>query len=42
MEGSPLYLAPKQKTGKNDLHELQENNYGYNEGSICLVCKHGR
>ena len=28
---------PKQKTGKNNLHELLGNNCGYNEGTICVV-----
>ena len=28
---------PKQKTGENDLHKLQVNDCGYNEGTICLV-----
>ena len=28
---------PIQKTGENDLHELQVNHDGYNEGTICLV-----
>ena len=28
---------PKQKTGENDLHELLENDCGYNEGTICVV-----
>ena len=23
-----------QKTGENDLHELQTNNYGHNEGTV--------
>ena len=26
-----------QKTGENDLHELQGNHGGYNEDNICLV-----
>ena len=25
------------KNSENDLHELQVNDYGYNEGTICLV-----
>ena len=28
---------PIQNTGENDLHELWGNNYGYSEGTICLV-----
>ena len=28
---------PIQNTGENDLHELRGNDYGYNEGTICLV-----
>ena len=28
---------PIQNTGENDLHELQGNDHGYNEGTICLV-----
>ena len=28
---------PIPKTGGNDLHELQVNDSGYNEGTICLV-----
>ena len=31
------FIALIQNTGKNDLHELQGNDYGYNEGTICLV-----
>ena len=30
-------IMPKQKTGENDLHELLRNDYGYNEGTICVV-----
>ena len=33
MEGSPLQSAYK----KLVKHELQVNDYGYNEGTICLV-----
>ena len=25
------------KIGENDLHELRVDDYGYNEGTICLV-----
>ena len=28
---------PIQKTSGNDLHEFRVNDYGYNEGTICLV-----
>ena len=28
---------PIPKTGENHLHELQGNDYGYNEGTVCLV-----
>ena len=28
---------PIQKIGKNNLHEFWVNDYGYNEGNICLV-----
>ena len=31
------FIMPKQKTGENDLYELQGNDCGYNEGTICLV-----
>ena len=27
------FIMPKQKTGENDLHELQGNNCGYDEGT---------
>ena len=26
-----------QRTGENDLHEPRGDDYGYNEGTICLV-----
>ena len=28
---------PIQNTGENNLHKLRGNDYGYNEGNICLV-----
>ena len=28
---------PIQKTGENDLHKLQVNDQGYNEGTICVI-----
>ena len=28
---------PMQNTGENDLHDLWGNDYGYIEGTICLV-----
>ena len=31
------YIRFKQKTGENNLHELLGNDYGYNEGTICVV-----
>ena len=30
-------LIPIQETGENDLHKLQVNDYGYNEGTINFV-----
>ena len=35
--GRKPFIKPKQKTGENDLHELLENDCGYNEGTICVV-----
>ena len=32
-----LFIMPIPKTGGNNLHELWVNDYGYNEGTICLV-----
>ena len=32
-----LYNAHVKNCGENDLHELQGDDYGYNEGTICLV-----
>ena len=31
------FIMPMPKTGETDLHELWVNDYGYNEGTICLV-----
>ena len=31
------FIAPKQETDENDLHEPQGDDCGYNEGTICLV-----
>ena len=31
------FIMPIHKTGENNLHQLWENNCGYNEGTICLV-----
>ena len=36
-EGRKPFIMPIQKTCGNDLHELQGNDYGYSEGTICLV-----
>ena len=33
-EGRKPFITPIQNTGENDLHELQGNDYGYNEGTI--------
>ena len=30
------FIAPIQETGENDLHQLQANDCGYNEGTICV------
>ena len=37
--GRKLFIMPIPKTGENDPHELQGNNCGYNEDTICLVNK---
>ena len=39
IEGIKPFITPIPKTGENDLHELQINDYGYNEGTIHLVNK---
>ena len=31
------FIMPMWRTGENDLHEPQGDDYGYNEGTICLV-----
>ena len=36
-EGRKPFIMPIQNTSENDLHELRGNDYGYNEGTICLV-----
>ena len=36
MEGITLYKAHT-KTSENNLNELWVNDYGHNEGTICLV-----
>ena len=37
IEGRKPSITPMQNTSEKDLHELQGNHYGYNEGTICLV-----
>ena len=37
IHGRKPFIIPIQEASENDLHELQVNNYGYNEGTICLV-----
>ena len=37
IDGRKPFIMPIWRTGKNDLHEAQGNDYGYNEGTICLV-----
>ena len=37
IHGRKPFIMPIQKTGGNDLHKLQVNDYGYNESTICLV-----
>ena len=37
IDGRKPFIRHIQNTGENDLHELQENDYGYNESTICLV-----
>ena len=37
IEGRKPFITPIQNTSENDLHELWGNDYGYNEGTICLV-----
>ena len=35
IDGRKPFIRCIQKTGENNLHELQVNNCGYNEGIIC-------
>ena len=35
--GRKPFIMPIPKTSETDLHEFWVNNYGYNEGTICLV-----
>ena len=37
IHGRKPFIMPKQNTGENNLHELLGNDYGYNEGTICVV-----
>ena len=37
IHGRKLFIMPIPKAGENNLHELQVNDSGYNEGTICLV-----
>ena len=37
IHGRKSFIMPIQETGENNLHELRVNNYGYNEGTICLA-----
>ena len=37
IEGRKPFITSIQESGENDLHELKVNDYGYNEGTICLV-----
>ena len=37
IDGRKPFITPVSKTGETDLHELWVNDYGYNEGAICLV-----
>ena len=37
INGRKPFIMPIRKAGEKNLHELQENDYGYNEGIICLV-----
>ena len=37
IDGRKPFIRPIQKTDENDLHKLLVNDYGYNEGTICLV-----
>ena len=37
IHGRKPFITPIQKTSGNDLHKLRVNDYGYNEGTVCLV-----
>ena len=37
IEGRKPFITPMQNTSENELHELRENDYRYNEDTICLV-----
>ena len=37
IHGRKPFIAPKQKTDGNDLHELLGNDCGYSEGTICVL-----
>ena len=39
IDGRKLFIIPIPKTNAGDLHELQVNDYGYNEGSYYLFSK---
>ena len=37
IHGRKPFITPMWRTGENDLHEPMGDDYGYNEGTICLV-----
>ena len=37
IHGRKPFITPIQEIDESDLHKLQVNDYGYNEGTICLV-----
>ena len=37
IHGRKPFITSMWRTGENDLHEPQGDDYGYNEGTICLV-----
>ena len=37
IDGMKPFIRCIQRIDENNLHELRVNNYGYNEGTICLV-----
>ena len=39
IHGRKPFIMPIQKTGENDLDKPRGNDYGYNEGTICLVSR---